>query len=196
MEESKYKELFENSQDLGISFLARPIFQALNTFGKTGIMSIRDKHISSGFCDLLFDSNSRPSKPSVYLLYNSKFTLDDKNVLNWEMFYDSVKKSKLFLQEEQVNDEVYAFRLYYPNKWVNDFNNIISGKYSKVSAEYIRTFYPSQNDFINHLKFKTDEVVNYYANVFKVDPKLFKDCEVGPLIDYEQYSFKSKGVLF
>ena len=196
MEQLKYDELFGNSEDLQTTFLTRPILQAVNTFGKSGILSIRDKHISSGFYNLLFDNDSNAVKPSVYLIYNSKYTLNDKPVLNWELFHDSVIKSKFFISEEQVNDETCAFRLHYPNKWVNDFNHIVNGKYSKVSAEYIRTFYPSKNDFLYHLKFRTDEVMNYYAELFKVDSKIFKDCEIGPLIDYEQNAFVRKGVIF
>ena len=143
MEETKQDRIFSVEKELSTVFLARPVFQSLNTFGKTNIKDIRLKHCESGFLKCQFSENES-REGFMYFLYNSNyhfFTGKQKPVLNWDFFYDSIIKSKLFVEEVKLNDVEYAFKIKFPEKWMNDYLKILDGNYSKVSYKYIESIY-------------------------------------------------------
>ena len=190
MEEKKYA-LLTRDTDLVTILLARPMFYALNTFGKYNISDIKTKHLELGFRKALL-SKDESDKGYLYMIYQSTGYFYDtykKATSNWEFFYDSVLKSKHFVEEVKLAEDDFAFKVKFLEEYMDDYLYILEGKYSKVSDKYISKFYPDEKSLIYHLKNKTPEVREAYSLKFKVRESLFNDCDnIGPIINKEKES--------
>lgn len=198
MEDKKYK-LLTKSNDLVTVLLSRPMFYALNTFGKKDISDIKVRHLELGFKKTLLSENET-DKGYIYLVYQSNgyFYESYKKPRNdWEFFKDSVLKSKHFIEEIQLNEYDYAFKVKFMEEFMDDFNYILEGRYTKVSNEYMSRFYPDEKSLMYHLKNKTSEIREAYSLKFKVKESLFNDCEnIGPIIDKQKETLvMSPGVI-
>lgn len=189
----KYEGLFEQANNLTTLFLAKPMMYHLNTFGKLAIIDIRDKHYDYGFKKSYLSSDDI-SLRHIYSVYNSKYSYfsgKERAITNWEFFYDSVLKSKHFIEEMKINEEDIAFKLKFPDEWTEDFHNIIQGRYTKLSKSFMRKFFPDEETLLHHLYHKTNIARDYYSQKFNVNPNIFDDCEfIGPKMVIEDELFK------
>jgi hypothetical protein len=184
MGDKKYDNLFKQKVNLTTLFFARPMMYSINTFGKPMISDIIKKHYEHGFVQLyLCDEDG-----TLVLVYD-KIEMTEKMV-DWEFFYDSVVKSKFFIEDVEYEENKFAFKIRFPRKWKEDFDKIISGKYSKVSEMYIKKFYPVDDNLLYHLHYKTEKVIDHYCKLFNVKEDIFTDCEIGPIIDTQKETIK------
>ena len=186
MAKEDYSFLFEQIEtNVCTVVFTRPVMKMLNTFGKTDIMDIRDKHNQLGFVETyVYDVN----KKTLALTYIPK----DPEGKPWEFFRDSVLKNKKFVEEFKINDTKFVFIVTFPKIWERDFDMIIDGKYSKISQEYLNQYYQNKGSLLFHLSKKTPEAIAFYSEKFNVSESIFDDCEIGPKIDLGIETFKLK----
>lgn len=183
MAKENYNFLFEQKENnVCTCTISRPVMKMLNTFNKTDILDIRDKHNEIGFKQIYINDFE---KRTVTLVYVPK----DPESRNWEFFRDSVMKNKRFLEEIKIKNK-FVFIVKFPEVWGKDFDTIIQGKYSKVSKEYLSTFYENKTSILYHFSNKTEEAVSFYSREFNVPESVFNDCEIGPKIDLDIETFK------
>jgi hypothetical protein len=189
MEENKKHRQLTRSTDLVTCLLSRPMFYALNTFGKRSISDIKVKHLELGFKKTLLSENEI-DKGYLYMIYQSNgyfYESYKKPTIDWGFFHDSVLKSKHFVEEIRLTEDDHAFKVKFMEEFMDDFNYIIEGNYSKVSNEYISRFYPDDKSLMYHLKNKTPDIKEAYSLKFKVKESLFDDCaNIGPIIDKQK----------
>jgi hypothetical protein len=181
--------LFNQKLNLSTLFFARPMMYSLNTFGKSTIVDIRNKHYETGFnkCELDEDYYK---EGRMFLTYNNKKGHKNFPIRNWQFFLDSVRKSKLYINEFDSDINFTTFYLNFPERWLNDYKNIIEGNYSKVSYNFMSTFFPDNNNLLYHLRNKTSEAKGFYAKEFGVRESVFDDCEIGPKMIIEKEMLK------
>ena len=186
MEENKYKFVFEYKHNLTTMFFGKPMMYYLNTFGLKDISTIRNKHFEKGFLQAYL-VDEELDKQHLYLVYNKNFYFKEGKenlVSNWELFYDSIVKSKYFVEEVKLDINRVAFKVKFPLKWNKDFDAIIEGRYSKISNNYMSTFFSEKEFLPYHLKNKSEEAIDFYSEKFKVNKSVFDDCEIGPKMDF------------
>lgn len=187
MAKEDYNFLFEqeNINNICTTVLSRPVMKMLNTFGRTDIMDIRDKHNQMGFDETYIHDID---KKNVALVYIPK----EPEGKPWEFFRESVLKNKRFVEEFKINNSKFVFVVTFPKIWHRDFDMIIEGKYSKVSEEYLNQYYQNKASLLFHFSNKTPEAIAFYSQKFNVSESIFDDCEVGPRINLETETFKLK----
>ena len=185
MGDNKYDNLFKQKVNLTTLFFARPMMYSLNTFAKTSIVDIRNKHYERGFRKCEMDEDHY-KEGKLFLTYNTKKDYRNLPVRNWDLFKDSVKKSKLYINEFDVDLETIVFYLSFPERWMEDYTRIIDGEYSKVSNRYMAQFFPNDNNLLYHLRNKTSFAKQFYAKEFNVRKEVFDDCEIGPKLEIEK----------
>ena len=184
MEDLKYNLLFSQKvNNLSTVFFARPMMYSINTFGKPMISEIIKKHYEHGFTQLYLCDEE-----GTLILNYDKMEVD--KAADWEFFYDSIVKSKLFIEDVEYEEGRFAFKIRFPKKWKEDFDRIISGRYSKVSEMYMKKFYPTDDNLLYHLHYKTEKVIDHYSKLFNVSEELFSECEIGPIVNIEKETLK------
>ena len=184
MEDLKYNLLFSQKvNNLSTVFFARPMMYSINTFGKPMISEIIKKHYEHGFTQLYLCDEE-----GTLILNYDKMEVD--KAADWEFFYDSIVKSKLFIEDVEYEEGRFAFKIRFPKKWKEDFDRIISGRYSKVSEMYMKKFYPIDDNLLYHLHYKTEKVIDHYSKLFNVSEELFSECEIGPIVNIEKETLK------
>jgi len=190
MESLRRQRILTKTTDLVTILLSRPIFFTLNTFDKRNILDIKEKHAEMGFVKSFLESEY---DKNIYMVYDSKgyYVETVKNHhFKWEVFYNSVINSSSFIEEVKLSDNIYAFKIKFPEKFIDDFNKIINGEYSKISKEYITKFYPDEDSVMYNLKNRTPELIDAYSEKFKINTKIFDTCEVGPKMILEKEIFQ------
>lgn len=185
MGDNKYANLFNQDLNLSTLFFARPMMYSLNTFGKKNIIDIRNKHYETGFTKCELDEHFY-KEGKLFLTYDNKIGYKNVPIRNWEFFYDSVKKSKLYINDFDLDEDTTVFYLNFPEKWIQDYEKILEGTYSKVSYNFMSTFFSDDNNLLYHLRNKTSDAKEFYAEKFHVTKKVFDDCEIGPKFEIEK----------
>lgn len=189
MAEKNYDNLFKQKINLTTLFFGRPMMYSLNTFAKTAIVDIRNKHYEKGFRKCEMDEDHY-KEGKLFLTYNTKKDHRNLSIRNWDIFKDSVQKSKLYINEFDADVDTVVFYLDFPERWMEDYNRIINGEYSKVSSRYMALFFPDENNILYHLRNKTSYAKEFYAKEFNVSKEIFHDCEIGPKLDIEKEMLK------
>lgn len=189
MGDKKYDNLFKQKVNFTTLFFARPMMYSLNTFGKTSIVDIRNKHYERGFRKCEMDEDHY-KEGKLFLTYNTKKDHRNLAIRNWDLFKDSVKKSKLYINEFDADLETIVFYLSFPERWMEDYIRITNGEYSKVSSRYMAEFFPDDNNILYHLRNKTSEAKSFYSKEFGVRENVFDDCEIGPKMVIEKEMLK------
>jgi len=189
MEERKYNHLFEQPQNISTLFLSRPIMSSINKFGKTDIIQVRDIYYEKGFTKCELDEDCI-NEGKVFITFNTDKNYKGLLIKNWNAFHNTIKESQVYINEFDIDINKIAVYLNFPKKWMNDYFNIIEGNYSKLSDNFMKSFYPNADSFLYHLKNKTPEAIDFYTNKFKVNEKLFDTCEIGPKMILEKEIFK------
>ena len=128
--------LFNQKLNLSTLFFARPMMYSLNTFGKSTIVDIRNKHYETGFnkCELDEDYYK---EGRMFLTYNNKKGHKNFPIRNWQFFLDSVRKSKLYINEFDSDINFTTFYLNFPERWLNDYKKTNTKIYTFEIFEHL-----------------------------------------------------------
>lgn len=140
-------------------FLTRFLFgNNMDYLRKSGYIDsfIKDKNINE---ELL---NLKDEDRSLFLLFkNNKLKIDDiieiiRNIshtyLDIRYFYELI-------------DNYVMIVIDYPSKYIKDYDNIINGKYSKLSEKFKNTF-PETEDVLNEKKIRIGKRHTIYYHIF------------------------------
>ena len=178
-----------NRKGLATLFYSRPMFYALNTFGKTSIDEIKIQHCKIGFVKCMLSEEAREG--ILYMIYDSDgYFMDVPKKDAWEFFHDSVLKSKHFIETVQLSETRYAFKLKFPEHLLEDYFHLLDGKYSKVSEDYMLDYYPQENSLLYNIYYKTPAIRYAYSQEFGIKESVFDTCELGPVMDIEEETLK------
>ena len=178
-----------NRKGLATLFYSRPMFYALNTFGKTDMDEIKVQHCKIGFVKCMLSEEAENG--IIYMIYDSDgFFMSTPNKDAWDFFHDSVTKSKHFIEDIQLSETRHAFKLKFPEDHLEDYLNLLNGKYSKVSEEYMLSYYPKENSLLYNIYYKTPAIRYAYSQEFGISESVFDNCELGPVMDIEEETLK------
>lgn len=187
----KYDHWFKSDLTLTTMLLSRPCMELAYNFGKSNIYDIRDLHMQKGF-EKAYIFNVL--EKTVVLVYNSKQYIVNnysKPVQYFDMFLESIIKSKHYKEHFILEDGRYCFVINFPEQHYQDFDKIIESNYKDISLGYLDKYYFGMDNLIYHLKFQTKHIKSYYSEKFKVDKKIFDTCNIGNLFSLKKELFEN-----
>jgi len=185
MEEKQIERLLV-LKDLTTIFFSRILFKEIYDFNESNILGVKHKHCQVGFIKCMLSENHG----ELFMFYNSDGHYTDPIHKNyWQVLYDFIKASDLFIEEYKLSDKHYIFKVRFLKQYLKDYDLILEGKYSKLSKSYM-SYYPGTDSLLYHLHYKTSDIKEGYSKKFKVPVKAFNDVELGPKIDKDKEIYK------